>query len=258
VWSRARSVIVTSATLQSCGSFDYFMHESGLTAVDEAQTLAVPTPFDYARQGRLVVRATASEPRLREAFERESNTLLAQDLARVERGALVLFASRAHMASALAALPAALEGRVLVQGQWSRQRLLSTHRERVDAGQPSIVFGLQSFGEGLDLPGAYCEWLFIAKLPFAPPTDPLGQARAEWLRASGKDAFGLLVVPQTSMRLCQWAGRAIRTEDDQATIVCYDKRLSGTPYGRRILGGLPPFARADDLDTVAAHGSEVV
>jgi ATP-dependent DNA helicase DinG len=166
------------------------------------------------------------------------------------------------MASALAALPGALEGRVLVQGQWSRQRLLQTHRERVDAGQPSIVFGLQSFGEGLDLPGAYCEWLFIAKLPFAPPTDPLGQARAEWLRASGKDAFGLLVVPQTSMRLCQWAGRAIRTEDDHATIVCYDKRLSGTSYGRRILGGLPPFARANDLDAAdtgaRSHGPEVV
>ena len=157
-----------------------------------------------------------------------------------------------RMARAVAALPALLKARVQVQGELSRQRLLEQHRQRVDAGEVSIVFGLQSFGEGLDLPGAYCEWLFIAKLPFAPPTDPLGEARAEWLKSTGKDAFGLLVVPQTSMRLCQWAGRAIRTEDDQATIICYDKRLTSTAYGRRILAGLPPFAVVENLDQAIA------
>lgn len=255
IWSRARSVVVTSATLQSCGSFDFFLHESGLGALEETQALAVPTPFDYARQGRLVVRATASDPKQRDAFERESNALLVADLKHVRRGALVLFASRAHMNAALAALPSALKDQVLVQGQLSRTRLLEQHRQRVDAGQASIVLGLQSFGEGLDLPGAYCEWLFIAKLPFAPPTDPLGEARAEWLKSTGKDAFGLLVVPQTSMRLCQWAGRAIRTEDDQATIVCYDKRLTGTAYGRRILGGLPPFGLVDSIEQALSHPS---
>jgi ATP-dependent DNA helicase DinG len=100
---------------------------------------------------------------------------------------------------------------------------------------------MQSFGEGLDLPGRLCESVFITKLPFAPPDDPVGEARAEWLRAVGRDPFSELVVPATAMRLAQWAGRAIRTEDDQAHIYCYDKRLMRTSYGQRLLAGLPPF-----------------
>jgi ATP-dependent DNA helicase DinG len=111
----------------------------------------------------------------------------------------------------------------------------------VAAGEPSIIFGMQSFGEGLDLPGRLCESVFITKLPFAPPDDPVGEARAEWLRAVGRDPFSELVVPATAIRLAQWAGRAIRTEEDQAHVYCYDKRLTRTGYGQRLLQGLPPF-----------------
>ena len=117
------------------------------------------------------------------------------------------------------------------------------HRERVAEGLPSIIFGMQSFGEGLDLPGALCESVFITKLPFAPPDDPVGEARAEWLRAVGRDPFSELVVPATALRLAQWAGRAIRSEDDQAHVYCYDKRLPRTSYGQRLLAGLPAFTR---------------
>ncbi len=84
---------------------------------------------------------------------------------------------------------------------------------------------MQSFGEGLDLPGALCASLFITKLPFAPPRRPGGEARAEWLRSSGRNPFTDLVVPATAIRLAQWVGRAIRTEHDQAQVYCYDRRL---------------------------------
>ncbi len=126
--------------------------------------------------------------------------------------------------------------------QLPRTQLLARHRERVAQGLPSIIFGMQSFGEGLDLPGSLCESLFITKLPFAPPDDPVGEARAEWLRAVGRDPFSELVVPATAIRLAQWVGRAIRTEEDQAHVYCYDKRLVRTGYGQRLLAGLPPFA----------------
>jgi len=84
---------------------------------------------------------------------------------------------------------------VLVQGTQSRTRLLAAHAERVESGLPSVLFGLQSFGEGLDLPGALCETVFIAKLPFAPPSDPVDEARAEWLRSVGRDPFNELGHP---------------------------------------------------------------
>ena len=130
---------------------------------------------------------------------------------------------------------------MLVQTALPRTQLLARHRERVADGLASIIFGMQSFGEGLYLPGRLCESVFITKLPFAPPDDPVGEARAEWLRAVGRDPFSELVVPATAMRLAQWAGRAIRTEDDQAHVYCYDKRLTRTGYGQRLLQGLPPF-----------------
>jgi ATP-dependent DNA helicase DinG len=164
----------------------------------------------------------------------------------------VLFTSRDQMRQAVAALPDRLRPYVLVQGDWPRTVLLQRHRQQVSKGEPSIIFGMQSFGEGLDLPGNLCATLFIAKLPFAPPDDPVGEARAEWLEAQGRNPFMELTVPATSVRLAQWAGRAIRTETDQARIVCYDRRLLTTPYGQRLLQGLPPFTQMRrDLGWVA-------
>jgi ATP-dependent DNA helicase DinG len=139
------------------------------------------------------------------------------------------------------ALPASLLGVVLVQGTQSRTRLLATHTARVEAGYASVIFGMQSFGEGLDLPGALCNTVFITKLPFAPPSEPVDEARAEWLRSVGRDPFNELVIPATGIKLLQWTGRAIRTEDDHAAVICYDKRLLRQAYGRRMLAGLPPY-----------------
>ena len=148
-----------------------------------------------------------------------------------------------QMRQAVAMLLGALRDKVLVQNELPRAVLLRQHRERVESGAASIIFGMQSFGEGLDLPGQLCESVFIAKLPFASPDDPVGEARAEWLRSVGRDPFNELVVPATAIRLAQWAGRAIRLETDRAFIYCYDRRLVSTPYGRRLLAGLPAFVQ---------------
>ncbi|MFT3813140.1 MAG: ATP-dependent DNA helicase DinG [Acidovorax sp.] len=241
LWSAVRGAVLTSATLTSCGRFDFFLREAGLAGDEQVSTLEVASPFDYARQGTLVAAETRADPREAKAFTADMVDALLNDLARVPSGALVLFTSREQMRQAVDALPTALRGTVLVQNQLPRAELLKRHRERVAQGEPSIIFGMQSFGEGLDLPGALCEHLFITKLPFAPPDDPVGEARAEWLRGAGRDPFSELVVPATAMRLAQWVGRAIRTEEDQAHVVCYDKRLVRTGYGQRLLAGLPAF-----------------
>ncbi|HMZ85788.1 MAG TPA: ATP-dependent DNA helicase DinG [Giesbergeria sp.] len=241
LWSSVRGAVLTSATLTSCGQFDFFLRESGLHGMDAASTLEVPSPFNYAAQGTLIAAETHADPKNAAQFTTEMVEALLTDLARVEYGALVLFTSREQMRQAVDALATAMRGVVLVQNQLPRTQLLARHRERVAAGEPSIIFGMQSFGEGLDLPGRLCESVFITKLPFAPPDDPVGETRAEWLRAVGRDPFSELVVPATAIRLAQWAGRAIRTEEDQAHVYCYDKRLTRTSYGQRLLKGLPPF-----------------
>ena len=241
LWSQVRGAVLTSATLTSCGHFDFFLRESGLAGDASVTTLEVPSPFDYARQGTLVARETAADPREAARFTEEMVEALLNDLSRIQAGALVLFTSREQMRQAVEALSTSMRNQVLVQTALPRQTLLARHREAVEMGEPSIIFGMQSFGEGLDLPGALCESLFITKLPFAPPDDPVGEARAEWLRSSGRNPFNELVVPATAIRLAQWVGRAIRTEEDQAHVYCYDKRLTGTSYGQQLINGLPPF-----------------
>ncbi|WP_077393591.1 ATP-dependent DNA helicase DinG [Comamonas kerstersii] len=242
LWSQVRGAVLTSATLTSCGSFDFFLREAGLHNDAAVQTLEVASPFDYAAQGTLITHQTRTDPREAAAFTREMVERLMHDISHVEAGALVLFTSREQMRLAVDALPSSMRNQVLVQTAMPRAVLLAEHRQRVEQGLPSIIFGMQSFGEGLDLPGALCESLFITKLPFAPPDDPVGEARAEWLRSSGRNPFNELVVPATAIRLAQWVGRAIRTEEDQAHVYCYDRRLVATSYGTQLLKGLPPFS----------------
>ena len=242
LWSQVRGAVLTSATLSSCGSFDFFLREVGLHDLPTLATLEVASPFDYPSQGVLWAHHTQADPKHAGPFTQEMVHTLLHDLASVQTGALVLFTSKEQMRQAVDALPSALRSKVLVQNTMPRFALLNKHREQVEAGQASIIFGMQSFGEGLDLPGALCASLFITKLPFAPPDDPVGEARAEWLRSSGRNPFTDLVVPATAIRLAQWVGRAIRTEHDQAQVYCYDRRLCVTSYGQQIQKSLPDFS----------------
>ena len=242
LWSQVRGGVLTSATLTSCGSFDFFLREVGLHDLPTLATLEVASPFDYPSQGVLWAHHTQADPKHAGPFTQEMVHTLLHDLAGVQTGALVLFTSKEQMRQAVDALPSALRSKVLVQNTMPRFALLNKHREQVEAGQASIIFGMQSFGEGLDLPGALCASLFITKLPFAPPDDPVGEARAEWLRSSGRNPFTDLVVPATAIRLAQWVGRAIRTEHDQAQVYCYDRRLCVTSYGQQIQKSLPNFS----------------
>ena len=217
------------------------MAEAGLQDDPTVTALEVASPFDYATQGTLTVVHTQADPKQADAYTQEMVAALIADLKNVKKGALVLFTSRAQMRVATDSLPASLTDVVLVQGTVSRTRLLGAHMAQVEAGLPSVIFGMQSFGEGLDLPGALCETVFITKLPFAPPTEPVDEARAEWLRKVGRDPFNELVIPATGIKLLQWTGRAIRTEEDYAQVICYDKRLQLQAYGRRMLAGLPAY-----------------
>ena len=242
LWSQVRGGVLTSATLTSCGSFDFFLREVGLHDLPTLATLEVASPFDYPSQGVLWAHHTQADPKHAGPFTQEMVHTLLHDLASVQTGALVLFTSKEQMRQAVDALPSALRSKVLVQNTMPRFALLNKHRVQVEAGQASIIFGMQTFGEGLDLPGALCASLFITKLPFAPPDDPVGEARAEWLRSSGRNPFTDLVVPATAIRLAQWVGRAIRTEHDQAQVYCYDRRLCVTSYGQQIQKSLPDFS----------------
>ena len=163
-----------------------------------------------------------------------------------ERGSLVLFSSRKQMLEVFAGVPAEFRQRVLVQGDLSKQELIRQHRKQVDDGKQSVIFGLASFAEGVDLPGKYCEHVVIAKIPFAVPDDPVEAALAEWIEKNGGNPFMEIAVPDASLRLIQACGRLLRTESDSGTVTVLDRRLVTQRYGKAILNALPPFRREID------------
>ena len=131
--------------------------------------------------------------------------------------------------------------RLLMQGDYSKQEILRRHRERVDQGSGSVIFGLASFAEGVDLPGDYCRHVVIAKIPFAVPDSPLEAALAEWVESQGRNPFMEISVPDAALRLVQASGRLLRTETDTGRVTLLDKRVLTKRYGQAILDSLPPF-----------------
>jgi len=139
--------------------------------------------------------------------------------------------------------------RVLAQGRLSKRALLARFRE---ASEPSVLVASASFWEGVDLAGDVLQLLVIDKLPFAPPDDPLMQARAQRLEARGLNAFNDAFLPEAAMALKQGAGRLIRAETDQGILVIGDRRLITRSYGNRLLQTLPPMRRlVDEADMEA-------
>jgi ATP-dependent DNA helicase DinG len=206
----------------------------------DRRALVVASPFDYAVQGELRIAPMQHSPKS-PGFSDELCLKLPDLLREHLHGQLVLFTSKRQMQACHAALPRDLLAQVQVQGTRSRTELLKEHGRRVVAGERSIIFGLQSFGEGIDLPGQLCEHVVIDKLPFTPPNSPVEEALAEWLNAQGRDPFTELSVPRAGMKLAQWAGRGVRTVTDRAVITVCDTRLATMRYGPAILAGLPPF-----------------
>ena len=158
-------------------------------------------------------------------------------------GSLVLFSSRRQMLEVFQGVDPTLRERILMQGDYSKQEILRRHRETIDAGSGSVIFGLASFAEGVDLPGDYCRHVVIAKIPFAVPDSPLEAALAEWVEAQGRNAFMEISVPDAALRLVQASGRLLRTEQDEGRVTLMDRRILTRRYGRAILDSLPPFRR---------------
>jgi len=136
-----------------------------------------------------------------------------------------------------------LQKEIIMQGQFSNREMVRLHKERIDQGRTSVLMGLASFAEGVDLPGDYCKHVVIAKLPFAVPDDPLHEALSEWVEEKGGNSFFDISLPIASLRLIQACGRLLRTESDTGTVTILDKRLVTKRYGGQLLNALPPFRR---------------
>lgn len=238
LWWRCYGAVLTSATLRTLGNFDRLRYQAGLPA--EAVCADVPSPFDYQAKAVFCVPPDAAEGNQQEAHTQYVVQFLHQQL-NVQEATLVLFSSRRQMLDVYQALLSPLLEAVLLQDDHSKQQLLALHRARVDAGEPSVIFGLASFAEGVDLPGDYLRHVVIAKIPFMPPDEPVSQTLSEWIEARGGNAFMQISVADASFKLVQACGRLLRTEQDTGRISLLDRRFVTKRYGRQLQQGLPPY-----------------
>lgn len=237
LWRRCFAAVITSATLTALNSFERFQYRSGVA--DSANFVSIRSPFNF-EQAIFSVPVLSVEPSDNEGHTSDIVKFVNNTLDR-DSGNLVLFSSRRQMEDVFSALDKEYQQTILLQGDLSKQEMVSEHKKRIDAGAGSTLFGLASFSEGVDLPGAYCQHVVIAKLPFATPDDPVEEAMAEWVEKNGGNAFMQISVPDAAMKLVQACGRLLRNEKDSGRITLLDKRIVTKRYGKMILDSLPPY-----------------
>ncbi|MBI1921130.1 MAG: helicase [Geobacter sp.] len=239
-----KTVVLTSATLTVGGKFDYLERRTGLDLVEagRALNLMLPSPFDYERQALVGIPDDLPEP-TSPGFEEALAAPLLEAL-RISGGrAFVLFTSYDLLTRLYDKLRVSLEKAGLSpmrQGEMHRHLLLSRFKKE----QRGVLFGTDSFWEGVDVPGKALELVIITRLPFRVPTEPIQQARVEHIAASGGDPFMEYTVPQAVIKLRQGFGRLIRSRVDRGGVLILDKRIVSKPYGRIFLKSLPPARRA--------------
>ena len=240
LWRTCSGAVLTSATLSALGKFDVLKMRAGLP--DQTRYLSIPSPFDFPHNAVLSVPRMHCDP---SDTQRHTDLIIAAlpQLLDDDRAALLLFSSRRQMQDVLQGLESEWYERVLCQDDHQKAQLLKLHRERIDAGERSIICGLASFAEGIDLPGKYCTHVLIAKIPFTVPNDPIEATLSQWIEARGDNPFMTLAVPEAAFRLVQACGRLLRNETDRGRITLFDERLVTRFYGKTILESLPPYRR---------------
>lgn len=239
VFDKLKTIIVTSATLTVGGEFGYLKRRTGFGLLPKGRLteLQLASPFDYARQVFVAVPGDMPEPTaagFREALEQ--HILRAVTISR--GGAFILFTSYDLLGRVYQALSPQLARMGLTslkQGETGRHTLLTQFRKEGNA----VLFGTDSFWEGVDVKGEALRLVIIARLPFQVPTEPVQQARAEKIKADGGDPFRDFSVPQAVIKFRQGFGRLIRSRDDRGAVLILDRRVLNKSYGRTFLRSLP-------------------
>ncbi|HFI9381057.1 TPA: ATP-dependent DNA helicase DinG [Vibrio parahaemolyticus] len=242
LWDKAAGAVVTSATVTSLGNFDRFMLESGLKNDDGTQYRRVTSPFDYQNQSTLIVPKMQVDPTLaNEETHTQEIAHYAEQMGKKHNAMLLLFTSYRQLNRFKELVSAELKADMLIQNEDTRPNLIRQHKERVDAGMRSILVGVASLGEGLDLPAQYLTCVGIAKIPFANFTAPVDEAEGEWIKKRGGNPFFEQSLPEASARLIQQVGRLIRSTSCSGEVLIFDRRLSSKKYGAQLLDSLPPM-----------------
>ena len=230
------TTIMTSATLDVGRGLEFFAKRVG---AGEAETLLVESPFDYESQMRVYLPKGMPEPSEGARFQESLEGWIQRFVGMTKGKAFVLFTSRAMLRKTAEGMAAWFEEqgiRLLVQDKGnSRTRLLREFKEDRD----SVLFGTDSFWQGVDVPGEALSNVILTRLPFSVPDEPLFEARCERIKEKGGEPFRELQLPEAILKFRQGVGRLIRSREDRGQIAVLDGRILSRTYGKSFLKILP-------------------
>lgn len=240
LYSRFDSVVMTSATLTVDKSFSFFEERLGLTFIPKERLVTehLTSPYDYENNARMYIATDVTEPN-DGAFTKDIARYVTSSMEVTKGRCFILFTSFSTLRVVYDATYTKLTAMGLTaltqSGEYHRNTLIEMFRQSGN----NILFGVDSFWEGVDVVGDNLQIIIIPKMPFSVPTDPVTEARQEYIRKHGGNPFIDYIIPIAVIKFKQGFGRLIRSKQDRGVVLVLDKRLLTKNYGAKFLNSLP-------------------
>ncbi len=239
LYAKTKTVVMTSASLAVNKNFDFQKKSLGLSSNNRFRGVLVESPFDYKTQSLLTVPIDIPDPREKN-YENHLASVISDAVSITNGNALVLFTSYASLnkvyeeTGTLLAKSEGFSTTLFKQGELPRNLLL----EKFKTLGNSVLFATDSFWEGVDIPGDSLKLVIICRLPFKVPTDPVTEAKIEYMKNRDIDSFREYFLPHAVLKFKQGFGRLIRTKTDKGVVMVLDKRIESKNYGRFFLNSV--------------------
>ncbi len=235
------TTVLSSATLTTHNNFDFIKKRLGINKLflPEKKVIeqVLDSSFDYKKQALFVIPTDFPDPQ-DSRFITSARDVILSAIQASQGATFVLFTSYTMLKKCFDSLKEdlfKLKYTLLKQGDQNRNTLIKTFKNT----PRSVLFGTDSFWEGVDIAGDALKCVILVKLPFRPPTDPLQEARNELIVNDGGNPFLEHMIPTAIVKFKQGFGRLIRTKTDKGCVICLDNRLLSKFYGKFFLDSLP-------------------